>query len=64
LVFWAVMVIVTLTYVTLVMNADNDGEGGIMALVTLMRRLIGGGNRRAAPLLAVLGIFGASAVSR
>jgi KUP system potassium uptake protein len=60
LVFWSVMIIVTLTYVTLVMNADNDGEGGIMALITLVRRLIGGGSRRWAPLLAVLGIFGAS----
>jgi KUP system potassium uptake protein len=60
LVFWSVMVIVTLTYVTLVMRADNDGEGGIMALITLVLRLIGNGSRRAAPLLAVLGIFGAS----
>jgi len=38
LIFWAVMIIVTLTYVTLVMHADNDGEGGIMALITLLRR--------------------------
>jgi KUP system potassium uptake protein len=60
LVFWSVMVIVTLTYVTLVMSADNDGEGGIMALITLVRRLIGSGSRRTATLLAVLGIFGAS----
>jgi KUP system potassium uptake protein len=29
LLFWSVMIIVTLTYVTLVMRADNDGEGGI-----------------------------------
>jgi len=27
LIFWSVMIIVTLTYVTLVMRADNDGEG-------------------------------------
>lgn len=54
------MIIVTLTYVTLVMNADNDGEGGIMALITLVRRLIGKESRRWAPVLAVLGIFGAS----
>ena len=38
LIFWSVMIIVTLTYVTLVMRADNDGEGGIMALITLLRR--------------------------
>jgi KUP system potassium uptake protein len=38
LIFWSVMIIVTLTYVTLVMRADNDGEGGIMALITLLTR--------------------------
>jgi len=59
LIFWSVMIIVTLTYVTLVMRADNDGEGGIMALITLIRRRRVGG-RRAAAVLAALGIFGAS----
>ena len=39
LIFWSVMTIVTLTYVVLVMRADNDGEGGVMALITLVRRL-------------------------
>src|ERR1700760_4263957 len=38
LVFWSVMIIVTVTYVLLVMRADNDGEGGIMALITLVGR--------------------------
>ena len=38
LIFWSVMIIVTLTYVTLVMRADNDGGGSIMALITLPRR--------------------------
>jgi KUP system potassium uptake protein len=38
LIFWSVMIIVTVTYVLLVMRADNDGEGGIMALITLIRR--------------------------
>ncbi|MEU4341675.1 potassium transporter Kup [Nocardia sp. NPDC023852] len=60
LIFWSVMIIVTLTYVSLVMRADNDGEGGIMALITLLRRLGGGGGRRAAAVLAGLGIFGAA----
>ena len=48
LIFWSVMIIVTLTYVTLVMRADNHGEGGIMALITLLRRWTGtrGGARR------------------
>src|SRR5882757_1568435 len=35
LIFWSVTAIVTITYITLVMRADNDGEGGIMALITL-----------------------------
>src|SRR5689334_14749682 len=38
LIFWAVTIIVTVTYVLLVMRADNDGEGGILALITLIRR--------------------------
>jgi KUP system potassium uptake protein len=59
-IFWSVMAIVTLTYVTLVMRADNNGEGGIMALITLLRRWSGDGGRRTATTLAALGIFGAA----
>ena len=58
LIFWSVMIIVTLTYVTLVMRADNHGEGGIMALITLVLRL--GGRGRTTVALATLGIFGAA----
>jgi KUP system potassium uptake protein len=60
LVFWSVMVIVTVTYVLLAMRADNDGEGGIMALITLLRRWSTQRGRRAAVALASLGIFGAA----
>ncbi|MEV0361475.1 potassium transporter Kup [Nocardia fusca] len=60
LIFWSVMVIVTLTYISLVMRADNEGEGGIMALITLLRRLGGTRDRRAAAVLAGVGIFGAA----
>ncbi|HEY1669787.1 MAG TPA: KUP/HAK/KT family potassium transporter, partial [Trebonia sp.] len=59
LIFWAVVTIVMVTYVLLVMRADNDGEGGIMALITLIRRNSPSG-RRTAVVLALLGIFGAS----
>ncbi len=59
-IFWSVMIIVTLTYVTLVMRADNNGEGGIMALITLLRRWTGKRGRRTAMMLAALGLFGAS----
>ena len=60
LIFWSVTIIVTVTYVLLVMRADNDGEGGIMALITLIRRRGIPGGRRTKAALAVLGIFGAS----
>src|SRR4029453_13612904 len=59
-IFWSVMIIVTLTYVTLVMRADNNGEGGIMALIALLRRWTGKGGRRTATFLAGLGLFGAA----
>ncbi|WP_099037817.1 potassium transporter Kup [Mycobacterium neglectum] len=60
LIFWSVMIIVTLTYVTLVMRADNNGEGGIMALITLLRRWNGKRGRRTSAVLAAAGLFGAA----
>jgi len=36
LILWALMLVVSLKYVAIVMNADNDGEGGILALVALV----------------------------
>src|SRR5215813_7134180 len=60
LIFWSVTIIVTVTYVLLVMRADNDGEGGIMALITLISRRGAPGGRRTKLMLAALGIFGAS----
>ena len=61
LIFWSVMIIVTLTYVTLVMRASNEGEGGIMALITLLRRWGGDArSRRRVAVLTSLGIFGAA----
>jgi KUP system potassium uptake protein len=62
LIFWSVMIIVTLTYVTLVMHADNDGEGGIMALIALVRRWSARSGRTAV-VLATLGVFGAALFS-
>src|SRR4029077_12518385 len=59
LIFWAVTIIVTVKYVGLVMGADNDGEGGIMALISQVRQ-IGGVSGRTKFLLAGLGVFGAA----
>ncbi|MDX6371413.1 MAG: system potassium uptake protein [Nocardioidaceae bacterium] len=60
MIFWSVTIVVTVTYVLLVMRADHDGEGGIMALITLIRRREVPGGRRTKLVLAGLGIFGAS----
>jgi len=62
LILWSVMIIVTLTYVGLVMRVDNEGEGGILALITLLRRWGGDDarSRRRAMVLASVGIFGAA----
>jgi len=57
-IFWAITIIVTLKYVTLIMRADNHGEGGIMALTALVSR--GLSERRARWWLVGLGIFGAA----
>lgn len=59
LVFWALMIVVTLKYVTIIMRADNEGEGGIMALMTLAQRTLAKGGR-SAYVVGILGIFGAS----
>jgi KUP system potassium uptake protein len=60
LVFWSVVIIVTVTYVLLALRADNDGEGGIMALITLLRRWYAKQGRRTGVALAAVGIFGAA----
>lgn len=59
LVFWSLMLVVTLKYVTIIMRADNEGEGGIMALMALAQRTLPK-NSRAAYAVGILGIFGAS----
>jgi KUP system potassium uptake protein len=59
LVFWAITLVVTVKYVTLIMRADNHGEGGIMALIALVRGIRV--DRRSTKLVLVsLGIFGAA----
>ena len=59
LVFWSITLIVSIKYVTLIMRADNHGEGGIMALIALVQSVRV--RRRATKLVLVaLGIFGAS----
>ncbi len=59
MVFWTLMIIVTFKYAMLVMRADNDGEGGILSLVALLRLKLGEKSRFAA-IATILGIIGAS----
>jgi len=54
--FWSLMVVVTLKYVLFIMQADNKGEGGIMALMALVRQCSAGRSRWLIPL----GLFGAA----
>ncbi|KAA9111423.1 potassium transporter Kup [Microbacterium rhizomatis] len=60
LIFWSVTLIVTIAYVGLILRADNEGEGGIMALLTLVGKKTLAGSRRTKSILVALGIFGAS----
>ena len=56
LVFWALLLVVTLKYVVFLMKADNKGEGGTLALKALAQRAIG---QRAA-IVVFLGVLGAA----
>ncbi len=59
LVFWSIIVVVTLKYVLFVMRADNRGEGGILALLALAMRASHSDRARMGPVM-VLGLFGAA----
>lgn len=59
LIFWSLLMVISLKYVTFVMRADNKGEGGIMALMALAQRSVAG-SPRTRWVLAAIGIFGAS----
>jgi KUP system potassium uptake protein len=59
LVFWSILLIVSVKYVVFVMRADNDGEGGIMALAALIRRMVTGQGRLVS-IAVLLGVIGAS----
>jgi KUP system potassium uptake protein len=59
LVFWSITIVVSIKYVTFIMRADNDREGGIMALIALVQGVTLRGRWTKMALVA-LGIFGAS----
>ncbi len=58
LVFWALMIVVSVKYIVFIMRADNKGEGGIMALMALVLREEK--NERRARVLMLMGLAGAA----
>ncbi len=59
LVFWALILVVSVKYATFIMRADNKGEGGIMALTALAQRSVRS-SPRARFWIVMLGLFGAA----
>ena len=63
MVVWCLLIIVTFAYIGLIMRADNQGEGGILALTALVLRKLhgpGGVGPREASVALVLGVVGAA----
>jgi len=58
LIFWALVLVISIKYVTFVMRADNQGEGGILALMALVPADYRGPNSRG--VLIGLGLFGSA----
>ena len=56
LIFWSLIVVVTLKYVLILLRADNNGEGGALALTALAFRALG----RRTPAVLALGMIGAA----
>ncbi len=59
LIFWALVIVVTVKYVIFIMRADNQGEGGILALTALALRGMRPGHRKTKAVMAA-GIIGAA----
>src|SRR6478672_1393799 len=60
LIFWSMMIIVSLKYVTIIMKADNKGEGGSLALLALINRSSGSDKRKWTTGIILLGVFATS----
>src|SRR6202044_167196 len=57
LVLWTLVIITTVKYVSFAMRVDNDGEGGILALMSLL-----GVKKQQRPIIVALGLFGAALI--
>src|SRR5438105_1753799 len=60
MVLYALFIVVSIKYIVVVMRADNQGEGGILALTALVPTTGKTAARQATPVLIALGIFGAA----
>lgn len=60
LIFWALVLIISVKYLVFILRADNNGEGGILALMALARPALAGSARRRGMVLVTLGLFGAA----
>jgi KUP system potassium uptake protein len=60
MVFWSITLIVSVKYVWFILRADNDGEGGVMALAAFARRALGNASRRRVAVVMALGVLGAA----
>jgi KUP system potassium uptake protein len=60
LMFWSITLVVSVKYVTFVMRADNDGEGGVLALTALIQRVLHNAKPRSIALVVGLGVLGAA----
>jgi KUP system potassium uptake protein len=60
LIFWSLTLVVSVKYVTVVLRADNDGEGGVLALAALARHGLARVSSRRAALVMSLGALGAA----
>jgi len=57
LIFWSMVIVVTLKYVAVIMRADNKGEGGSLALLALINRSSGSGKKKWTAGIVLLGVF-------
>jgi KUP system potassium uptake protein len=57
LILWSLIAVISVKYLSFVLRADNDGEGGILALMELVRRVSKGNSRK---LIITFGLFGAA----
>ena len=61
LIIWAILLVVAVKYIVFILRADNNGEGGILALMALvLQREHGTGGRRRRAIVIGLGLFGAA----